>query len=165
MKYDARNVEGTTAGTRHSLESNYTFFRGDMLTLTTFLSRLIGIYCIIVGTAMALHKAATLQMVVALVNDPPVMYLFGLIVVAVGLAMVLHHNFWRRGPVAAVVTLIGWTTLLKGLLFLLLPPPAAAGVAIWGPAYQQYYYTRRGPCAGSRDLPDLCRLQSAEPQP
>jgi hypothetical protein len=111
-----------------------------MSTRTAFLSRLIGMYCIIVAIAMALHKGATIQMVTALVNDAPVLYLFGLIIVAVGLAMILKHNVWRRGPLAIIVTLVGWATLLKGLLFLFLPPPIAAGVAIWGSAYQQYYY-------------------------
>jgi hypothetical protein len=113
---------------------------GNLLKRTAFLSRLIGIYCIIVAIAMAAHKEATTQMVSALVNDPPVLYLFGLIIVAVGLAMILSHNVWHGGPLAIVVTLVGWTTLFKGLIFLFLPPPAAAGVAIWGAAYQQYYY-------------------------
>lgn len=89
---------------------------------------------------MAVHRQATIQMVSALVNDAPVLYLFGLTIVAAGLAIILSHNVWSGGALPIVVTLVGWLTLLKGLLFLFLPPPAAVGIVIWGNAYQQYYY-------------------------
>ncbi len=107
---------------------------------TVFLAKFIGIYCILVAIPMAVNKQATLQMVSALVNDAPVLYLFGLTLVGAGLAVILNHNVWSGGPLPIVVTLVGWLALLKGLLFLFEPPPAAAGVAIWGTAYQQYYY-------------------------
>ena len=111
-----------------------------MAERTAFLSKLIGIYCILVAVPMAIHKQATLQMIVALVNDAPIVYLFGLTTVAVGLALILSHNVWSGGAIPVVVTLVGWLTLLKGLLFLFLPPPSAVGIAVWGSAYQQYYY-------------------------
>ena len=107
---------------------------------TVFLSKLIGLYCILVTLPMAINKEANLRMVTALVNDAPVVYFFGVTVVAAGLAMILSHNVWSGGALPVVVTLVGWLTLLKGLLFLFLPPPAAAGISIWGNAYQQYYY-------------------------
>ncbi len=115
-----------------------------MAERTAFLSKLIGIYCIFVAVPMAIQKQATLAMVAALVHDAPVLYLFGLTAVAAGLAIVLSHNVWSGGAVPVVVTLVGWLTMLKGLLFLFLPPPAAAGVAVWGNAYQQYYYVDVG---------------------
>ncbi len=111
-----------------------------MAQRTAFLSKLIGIYCILVAVSMAVHRQATIQMVSALVNDAPVLYLFGLTIVAAGLAIILSHNVWSGGALPIVVTLVGWLTLLKGLLFLFLPPPAAVGIVIWGNAYQQYYY-------------------------
>jgi hypothetical protein len=107
---------------------------------TVFLSRLIGLYCILVALPMAMNKEATLRMVTALVNDAPLVYFFGVTVVAAGLAMILSHNVWSGGALPVIVTLVGWLTLLKGLLFLFLSPPAAAGISIWGNAYQQYYY-------------------------
>jgi hypothetical protein len=115
-----------------------------MLDRTVFLSRLIGIYCILVGTAMAVNKGAMLQMVTALVHDAPMLYIFGLTLVAAGLAMILSHNIWRGGAVPVIVTLVGWLTLLKGLLFLYIPFPAAGGIAIWGYLYQNYYYVDVG---------------------
>jgi hypothetical protein len=107
---------------------------------TTFLSRLIGIYCILVGLAMGLNKAATVQMVTQLVHDAPVLFVFGLVIVAAGVAMVLSHNIWSGGALPVIVTLVGWLTLIKGLAFLFFPPPAAVGIMAWGSAYEQYYY-------------------------
>jgi putative exporter of polyketide antibiotics len=107
---------------------------------TVFLSKLIGIYCILVAISMAVNKDAMLQMVTALVHDAPVLYVFGLTIVAAGLAVILSHNVWAGGAVPVIVTLVGWLALLKGLLFLFVPPPAAAGIAIWGNPYQNYYY-------------------------
>ena len=107
---------------------------------TSFLSRLIGIYCILVSIAMALNKQATVQTVLDLVHNGPLVFVFGLILVAAGLAMILSHNIWTGGALPVIVTIVGWLTLGKGLLFLLLPPPAAVGFFVWGSAYEQFYY-------------------------
>ena len=61
-----------------------------MSSRTAFLSRLIGVYCILVGVAMGFNKAATVQMVTQLVQDAPVLFVFGLVIVAAGVAMTLH---------------------------------------------------------------------------
>ena len=85
---------------------------------TTFLSRLIGIYAILISLSMLTHKRATIEMVTALVHSPPVLYLVGVMLVVAGLAMILVHNIWSGGALPVIVTLIGWLTLTKGLLFL-----------------------------------------------
>lgn len=111
-----------------------------MSARTAFLSKLIGIYCILVAIAMGINKQATIQMVRTLVNDAPVVFVFGLLLVAVGLAMILSHNVWSGGAAPIIVTIVGWATLIKGLLFLFLPPPAAVGILVWGPAYERFYF-------------------------
>ena len=35
--------------------------------------------------------------------------------------MVLAHNVWSKSPVVVIVTLLGWLTLIKGIVYLLLP--------------------------------------------
>ena len=111
-----------------------------MTARTQFLSKLIGLYCMLVSIPMALHKDATLTMVTALVHDAPVVFVFGLIVTAAGLALILSHNVWSGGIAPVVVTIVGWASLIKGLLFLFFPPPAAVGIVVWGAAYDQYFY-------------------------
>jgi hypothetical protein len=60
--------------------------------------------------------------------------------VAAGLAIVLTHNIWSGGVLTVIVTIIGWLTLIKGLVFLFMPPATAVGIVIWGSAYDQYFY-------------------------
>jgi hypothetical protein len=110
-----------------------------MTERTIFLSKLIGVYCIIVGVTMALNKTATVQMVTALVNDAPLLYVFGLTVTAAGLAIVIAHNRWSS-LAAVLVSIVGWGALIKGLLFLFLPPSAAGGITVWGVPYERFYY-------------------------
>jgi hypothetical protein len=115
-----------------------------MTERTAFLGKLIGIYCVLVAIATGINKQATLQTVMALVRDAPLLFVFGLIVVAVGLALVLRHNVWSGGALPVIVTIVGWLTLLKGLAFLFFPPPAAVGIVVWGPVYEQYFYVDVG---------------------
>jgi hypothetical protein len=107
---------------------------------TTFLSRLIGLFCILVSLAMFAHKEATIEMVRALIHDPPLLFVVGLMAAAAGLAMVLGHNVWSGGALPVIVTLIGWLTLIKGVLFLFLSPQAEAGLFLGGIHYEQFFY-------------------------
>lgn len=111
-----------------------------MAARTIFLSKLIGLYCVVIAVAMSVDKPATVNAVVALVGSPPLVLLVGLVVVAAGLALVLSHNVWRGSALAVVVTLIGWLTLVKGALFLFSPAPAAGGFIVWGAAYERWFY-------------------------
>lgn len=97
-----------------------------MLDKTQFLARLIGLYCLLAALVMLLRREAWVAAVTALLRDPPLLLLLGSIVVAVGLALVLAHNVWSGGALPVLVSVIGWLTLLKGLMFWVLPPAAAA---------------------------------------
>src|SRR5208337_1890863 len=85
---------------------------------TIFLSKLLGLYCVVVGLAMFVHSHATIK---ALVQCAPALYIAGIIALAIGLAMVLGHNVWSGGVLPVVVTLVGWLSLIKGVLILFLP--------------------------------------------
>jgi len=92
-----------------------------MSSRTIFLSKLLGLYCVVVGLAMLVHRHATLEMLRAMLHNAPLLYVAGIIALAIGLAMVLGHNVWKGGILPIVVTLIGWLALIKGLLLLFLP--------------------------------------------
>src|SRR5271166_2417336 len=89
---------------------------------TKFLSRLIGLYCILVALSMITRKQATIEAVTALVHTPALMFAVGVIAVVAGLAMILGHNVWSGGALPVVVTLVGWLLLAKSLLILFLSP-------------------------------------------
>jgi len=115
-----------------------------MLGRTTFLSRLLGLYSILVSLSMITHKQATIETVTALVHNPPVLFVSGIMALAAGLAIMLGHNVWSGGAQPVIVTLIGWTTLIKGLLLLFLTPEAAAGFFLGQLQYEQRFYWYAG---------------------
>jgi len=107
---------------------------------TVFLSKLVGLYCILVALSMITRRQATLGSVTALLHDPSMIFVVGVITLAVGLAMVLAHNIWSGGALVVIVTLVGWMTLIKSLLFLFLPPEVEAGFFLRQLHYQELFY-------------------------
>ncbi len=108
---------------------------------TIFLSKLLGLYSVLVGLAMLAHRHASVETIQAMVHNAPVLYIAGVIAVAAGLAMVLGHNVWHGGVLPVVVTLVGWLSLIKGLLLLFVPAHAVEGCFLGG-HYQLYFYLK-----------------------
>jgi hypothetical protein len=113
---------------------------GTMSPRTIFLSRLIGLYCVLVALSMITRRQATLESVTALLHNPSMIFIVGIITLAGGLAMVLAHNIWSGGALALVVTLVGWIAFIKGLFFLFLPPEVEAGFFLQQLHYQELFY-------------------------
>ena len=110
-----------------------------MSSLTTFLSRMIGLFSILISVSMVAHRRATVETVTALVHSPPLLLIVGMIGLIAGLAIVLGHNVWSGGVLPVIVTLVGWLILFRGLLLLFLPPEAA--VALLGRLhFEQFLY-------------------------
>ena len=107
---------------------------------TLFLGRLIGLYCILISLSMFTHKQATVEAVTALVQNPPVLFVAGVVATAAGLALILGHNVWSGGALPVLVTLVGWVALTKGLLILFLSPEAATGFFLGRLHYEELYY-------------------------
>ena len=93
---------------------------------TSYLARLLGLFCIVAGLAMIGRRQEMVGAVDALTHNPTLLLLAGLIALGIGLAMVLAHNLWSGGFLPVVVTLIGWLILLRGVVLLFLPAPMVA---------------------------------------
>lgn len=89
---------------------------------TRFLSRMFGMYCLVMGFFVMTHREAMLRMVLALIADKPLMFVMAMLLVFAGLAMVLEHNIWKGGALPVVVTVLSWWTLGKGVLVLYIGP-------------------------------------------
>jgi len=110
-----------------------------MSPLTTFLSRLLGLFSILFSVSMVAHRQATVETVTALVHSPPLLLIIGIILLVAGLAIVLGHSIWSGGVLPVVVTLVGWLTLIRGVVLLFLPPEAA--VTLFGSIhFEQFFY-------------------------
>jgi hypothetical protein len=113
---------------------------------TIFLSKLLGLYLILISLPMMLHKQAAVEMVTGLFRDPLMMFVFGLLAVIAGLAMVLAHNIWSGGVLPVVVTIVGWLALVKGFMFLLLFSGGAEGLYLGTLRYSQLFYLYMAIC-------------------
>ena len=91
---------------------------------TSFLARLIGLYCIVVSVALLVRPEPLMASIAALAHDPPALLVIEVVGLVAGLAMVLGHNVWSGGALPVVVTLIGWWALIKSALGLFLPATA-----------------------------------------
>jgi hypothetical protein len=78
-------------------------------------------------------------MIGATVADGPVMLVYAIISVAIGVAILLRHNVWSGGALPVIVTMVGWLILAKGLLLLFLKPDALSGLFA-GMHYDEHYY-------------------------
>jgi heme/copper-type cytochrome/quinol oxidase subunit 3 len=107
---------------------------------TLFLSRLFGLYCLIIAGAMLARRQFTVDAVAALLQEPPLLYILGVILLFAGLAMILAHNRWRGGPATVIVTVIGWLTLLKGVVFVGLSPLPARELYLLQLRFAERYY-------------------------
>jgi len=99
---------------------------------TAFLGKLLGLYLIAVSASMFAHAQATVEIMKAIIQDPPLLFIAGLMGVTAGLAIILAHNVWSGGALPIVVTLFGWVSLIKGTLLLTLSPEAESRVFIVG---------------------------------
>jgi hypothetical protein len=104
---------------------------------TTFLARLIGLYLLLSAIAMFVQRDATVQVMTALVHDAQLMYVVGVFALLGGLAVVLSHNVWSGGALPVLVTIVGWVTLLKGMLSLFVPADSMA--ALYTSAHYDQY--------------------------
>jgi hypothetical protein len=110
-----------------------------MTMLTKFLAKLLGLWIVVAVCGMVANRGATITTLNQFFADPPLMWITGIFILLVGLAIVLGHNRWSGGALAVTVTLSGWIALIKGLLFLLLPPPAQAQLYA-ALHFEQYFY-------------------------
>jgi vacuolar-type H+-ATPase subunit I/STV1 len=111
-----------------------------MSSRTIFLSRLIGLYCILLVPSVVIHRQATLDSVAGFLHNPSLLLILGVITLAAGLAMVLAHNIWSGSALAVVVTLVGWIALIKGLFFLYLLPYVGAECLLGWLRHPQLFY-------------------------
>jgi hypothetical protein len=96
-----------------------------MSKLTIFLARSIGLFTLLLVAGFLVRGDAAIETAVA---DGPVVLSYGIISLAMGVAMVIGHNVWSGGALAVVVTLVGWLMLAKGLLLLVLSPDMLGGM-------------------------------------
>lgn len=96
-----------------------------MKSNTVFLARYIGSFTIIETILMFLYRTNAQQRIYDVLYDRALAFTYGLITLAIGLAIVTTHNVWRGGPLPIVVTIVGWLLLVRGIVLQAIPPELA----------------------------------------
>lgn len=90
------------------------------MLLTLLFARILGVYMILGGIAVLVDRRRLMLAIVALTKERFAQLMAGIFALFVGLIIVNLHNVWSTLP-AAIVSLIGWLALVKGILYLVLP--------------------------------------------
>ena len=84
------------------------------------LARLMGPLFLVAGAGVLLNREHYRQMIGSFLTDAALYYFSGALALIAGVAILLFHNLWVADWRVAI-TIIGWLSLLKGLLRLLFP--------------------------------------------
>ena len=99
-----------------------------MKSNTVFLARYIGAFTIIETVLMFLYRTNAQQRIYDVLYDRALAFTYGLITLAIGLAIVTTHNVWRGGLLPLVVTIVGWLLLIRGVVLQAIQPELAQTV-------------------------------------
>ena len=91
-----------------------------MSPLTRYLSRLLGVFLLVMAVSEWTQPGLLTVVAPAMVDQPALLWVSGMLTFAAGLAIVLGHNVWDD-PAAAVVSLLGWMMTIKGAGLVLIP--------------------------------------------
>ena len=95
---------------------------------TAFLGKLIGLYCIAISISILAHAQATVEIMKAILRDPPLLFIAGLLGMTAGLAIVLAHNVWSGGALAIAVG--DRVLMLENSVYSVITPEGCASI-IW----------------------------------
>ena len=85
-----------------------------------FIARLLGPLLLVVGIGILVNPRAFRTMALEVVGSISLIYLFGFIDLAAGLAILLTHNVWIANW-RVIITLLGWVLLIRGAARVLIP--------------------------------------------
>src|SRR6266403_2319194 len=90
------------------------------MSTSVFIARLIGPVMLVIGLAVLTHQRAFREMAEEFLASRALLFLSGLIIMPVGLAIVLTHNIWAADG-RVMITLFGWLNVIGGAARLFAP--------------------------------------------
>lgn len=91
-----------------------------MDSTTLFLAQLMGPTMLAVGLGIFFSKNYYAKVYRNLENETLAVLMSGIAALVIGIVVVMSHNVWG-GFIATVVTLVGWLSIVKGLLLIISP--------------------------------------------
>jgi hypothetical protein len=94
----------------------------ETLSTTQILGVIIGLYMVAAGIGLLTGRGSYATVIDELRDNTALGYLTSVFVFVLGAVIVAVHNHWT-GPVAIVVSLVGWAALIEGVLMLAIRRP------------------------------------------
>src|SRR3981189_1257865 len=91
------------------------------MSTSVFIARLIGPIMLVIGLAVFANQSAFRAMAEEFLASRALIFLSGLLIMPVGLAIVLTHNIWAADG-RVMITLFGWLNAIGGAVGLGRPP-------------------------------------------
>ncbi len=82
--------------------------------------QILGITYPIVGIGILINPDFYKKLITNFTENPPAIYLSGLVALAIGYLLVMFHNIWAKDW-SVIITIFGWAALIKGLFLIVLP--------------------------------------------
>ena len=90
------------------------------MDVSKFLSKVIGVYLVIISIVMITNMHQFTVNITKLINDEPLMFVTGFFTLILGVLVVISHNVWQWNW-RVIITIIAWISLFKGTTILLCP--------------------------------------------
>src|ERR1700709_2123042 len=87
---------------------------------SVFIARLIGPIMLVIGLAVFANRRAFKELAEEFLASRALIFLSGLLIMPVGLAIVLTHNIWAADG-RVMITLFGWVNAIGGSVRLIAP--------------------------------------------
>ena len=87
------------------------------MELTILLSKVFGIYFLIVAVVMFIRHNYMKTLLSSFIEQPMLRFLMGSVILLGGIFLVVSHQDWSTLP-AAFISLLGWLTMAKGVLYM-----------------------------------------------
>lgn len=90
------------------------------MTASLLLARLLGPLFLVAGLGLLANRAHYRKMLHGFLSDAALYYFSGALALTAGVAILLFHNLWTADW-RVLITVIGWLSVLKGVVRLLFP--------------------------------------------
>jgi len=100
------------------------------MQLSQFLAQILGVVYVVVGLGIFLEKKHYQAVVNDFIKSPGLMYYDGVLVLLFGFLITSFHNFWGQNW-QVIITVIGWLSLVKGVVMLVMPGYTIAMAKKW----------------------------------
>ncbi|MGB8227109.1 MAG: hypothetical protein WCE45_09660 [Sedimentisphaerales bacterium] len=82
--------------------------------------QILGIIYLVIGIGISGNPDFYKKLIKDFTENPPAIYLGGLVALVIGCFLVTLHNNWTRDW-SVIITIFGWAALIKGMFLIVLP--------------------------------------------